>query len=286
MKTKLTIILSFTTAILFAQSELAPKFDLATMQFKGTKTGQAKYLLRKVNKYGNLGTPLESLPNFLNEVMSGNKTVVDKKQLKKYLTKHAITDAMIGGNLNDPLAKTSNGITANYIVFHDVSHLIPNITSFPENINTAGWRGNNLQRYNGFKNAHLFINRIGESYTSNNFSKTIIGTKFESKTKNPSCGGANTGNFIHIELIQPRMADPGKKNDGIAPVPGFTESQYTRVALVYIAASSRKSDWLIPVFHAVIDKGIPDAHDDPQNFDLDVFSEKLATLYNEIESLR
>ena len=29
--------------------------------------------------------------------------------------------------------------------------------------------------------------------------------------------------------------------------------------------------WLIPAFHAAIDEGLPDAHDDPQNFDLPAF---------------
>jgi len=42
------------------------------------------------------------------------------------------------------------------------------------------------------------------------------------------------------------------------------------VALVaaYLVASARAGKWLIPGFHATIDEGIPQAHDDPQHFDL------------------
>lgn len=52
------------------------------------------------------------------------------------------------------------------------------------------------------------------------------------------------------------------------PRPGLTQEQYYRLALLYIAASSRARAWLIPAFHAVLDQGIFDGHDDPQNFDL------------------
>jgi hypothetical protein len=58
-------------------------------------------------------------------------------------------------------------------------------------------------------------------------------------------------------------------NDLIAPVPGFSDAQLERLALVYVAASLRRSRWLIPAFHAVIDHEYVGGHDDPQQFDLE-----------------
>lgn len=73
-----------------------------------------------------------------------------------------------------------------------------------------------------------------------------------------------------MELVQPRRRDPqgGPKNDAIAPEPGFTPAQLRRLALLYVAASARRGEWLIPAFHAAVDAGIPGAHDDPQRFSL------------------
>jgi len=71
-------------------------------------------------------------------------------------------------------------------------------------------------------------------------------------------------------------------NDNVAPVPGFSDQQLDRLALLYVAASVRRGQWLIPAFHAVLDIGIPDAHDDPQNFDLGRWDSRLGALLGEI----
>jgi hypothetical protein len=39
---------------------------------------------------------------------------------------------------------------------------------------------------------------------------------------------------------------------------------------------------MVPAFHAVIDEGIPDAHDDPQNFELAKFDAALRQLLMKI----
>ena len=39
------------------------------------------------------------------------------------------------------------------------------------------------------------------------------------------------------------------------------------VIAMALAILSHGRRWLIPAFHATVDAGIPDAHDDPQNFD-------------------
>jgi hypothetical protein len=103
-------------------------------------------------------------------------------------------------------------------------------------------------------------------------------TKYE--RRNPD----RKGLFIHVELIQPRRRDPsgGPTNDGLAPEPGFTAKQLDRLALVFVAASVRRGQWLVPAFHAAVDAGIPNAHDDPQDFDLEQWLTSLETLLIEL----
>ena len=69
----------------------------------------------------------------------------------------------------------------------------------------------------------------------------------------------------------------GPTNDAIAPEPCFSVAQDERLALLYVVAGRRARSWMVPGFHAAIDEGISDAHDDPQNFDLTTFA--LAVLY-------
>jgi hypothetical protein len=56
-------------------------------------------------------------------------------------------------------------------------------------------------------------------------------------------------------------------------------SQLDRLALVYVAASVRRGQWLIPAFHAVLDLQVG-THDDPQNFDLNRWATRLDLLLN------
>jgi hypothetical protein len=89
--------------------------------------------------------------------------------------------------------------------------------------------------------------------------------------------------LLHVEFIQPRRGAPGhRRNDIAAPTPGFTAVQYDRLALVYMLASVRAGQWLIPAFHAVIDSDIRGGHDDPQNFDLDAFAHSLEMLLDRL----
>lgn len=279
-KTKVLFLALFSMAFSYkvmGQSKLAAKFDAEKMQFIGTKHQQATYLLRYVQKYAHLGDTLKTLPPFLNSILNGDIKVVRKKALKKYLSTANITDEEIGGSLDSAICSV-DGIKASYFVIHDTSNFLADSTSFPTNIDSVSWSGNRLDNKRTFKLTHIFINRLGASITSNDLSRQIHATKFESPTKNPLLTKSVVGSFIHIEVIQPRIADPGKKNDAIAIKPGFTDLQYKRLALIYIAASLRKGEWLIPTFHAVLDDGIPDGHDDPQNFELEKFDTEIQTL--------
>jgi hypothetical protein len=93
-------------------------------------------------------------------------------------------------------------------------------------------------------------------------------------------GPASRGRFVHIETMQPRRFIDGF--DDLAhtegPTPGFSAAQYRQLAALYIYASARAGRWLIPAQHSTIDDGIPDAHDDPQNFELEKFGAALEAL--------
>ena len=77
----------------------------------------------------------------------------------------------------------------------------------------------------------------------------------------------------------------GRHNDADAPEPGFTKKQYDRLALLYITASVRKGAYLIPGFHACVDQGIRNSHDDPQNFELPRFFQSLNETWTEIDKI-
>ena len=278
----LTITFTFNAV---AQSSIAAKFDTVKLEFRGTKVEQAKYLLRYVKKYGHLGDSLTTLPPFIDSVLNDRVKVVRVTKLQKYLDKQQLSPLEIGGLLTSPISSV-DGKKPSYFVIHDTSNFLKDSTDFPNNIDSASWRGNRIDNKTTFKNAHLFINRMGASITSNDMSMPIRGTKFENPNRNPAIQKNILGTFIHIEVIQPRIADPGKKNDAIAIDPGFSTAQYKRLALLYIIASTRKGEWLTPTFHAVLDDGIPDGHDDPQNFQIYQFDSQIRALVKEIMGKR
>jgi hypothetical protein len=175
-------------------------------------------------------------------------------------------------------------IQAVYFLIHDVS--APNylLIPFPENINAANWEGNDLKRWEKLKVAHVFVNRLGESISAVEFGAILPDKRFGTKFARDKLKTEAKGLQIHIELVQPRRSDANwfVGNDAIAPEIGFTNKQYERLALLYIVSSIRRGIWLIPAFHCAVDAGIPDAHDDPQNFDLGEFNENLKRLLREI----
>jgi len=231
----------------------------------------ARCLLRPVKIYGNPGTAPATLPGPLDGLI-GKQVDVNAKSLKRYLDAHGITEASVGGLLSTPLT------TARYFVIHDTSYPYLKDDPFPENIDEAIWTGNNLRRWEQVKVTHVYVNRLGESAVASNFEVTVGATKYEKR--NPG----RKGLFVHVELIQPRRRDPsgGANNDALAPSPGFTARQLDRLALLYVAASLRRGCWLLPAFHATVDAGIPDAHDDPQNFDLAAWLVSLQSLLTEL----
>jgi hypothetical protein len=253
------------------------KFGAQKKVFEGTAAQQAACLTREVKRLGNIGgetiTPLlKGLAGTPALAVPAVQTLLDAQQIKP---------TQIGGPLGTP-------IKASYFIIHDTS--TPNCSAgggtaacptrgeFPPNRDDASWTFN--KNFGGHPKkapnrlAHVFNNRVGESVTEVDFAEHITTTKFESC----SDAGAKKNLFVGIENIQPRVGDPripkpGKNaNDFDAPDPGFTPKQYERLALLYVVASARRGQWLIPAFHAVLDQFFADGHDDPQRFDMGAFS--------------
>jgi hypothetical protein len=244
-----------------------------------------------------VGPTLTSLPVPFDQLLTRPTIDISKEQLRRYLQAQGINEADIGGSLDNPVSRTNNNNPsaelARYFIIHDTS--TPNLgnANFPNNINQSSWEFNNFNKYgSGEKSpAHIIINRVGESVTRKDFNIPWRSTKRES---DQFCGvNKCKGLFLAVELVQPRRCQPNPgqtqcspptKNDAKSPEPGFTKAQLDRLAVVYIAASVRRGKWLIPAFHVVLDQVLPGGHDDPQNFNLDQWSNQLNDILTAIRS--
>lgn len=274
----------------FANGQNSPcPFDKKTFQFAGTPVEQARCLLRPNGIGGVLGDRLERLPQPFGKLI-GNVVSITPAEVRKYLDKSSLSEAALGGALDQPLAKATvpdgSDTRALYFIVHDTSTPYLRDEPFPVGYNSdRTWGGNNLEIWLKQPVAHIFVNRLGESLTATPFAEPVrkgFGTKLaRDLLKEPA-----KGLQIHIELVQPRRRDPADanaNNDRIAPTPGFTDAQYQRLALLYVCASVRRGTWLIPAYHSAIDAGIKDAHDDPQNFDLGRFAAELRGLIRRLD---
>jgi hypothetical protein len=260
------------------------EFDLDSLSFKGTPAEQAACLTTPVLKGGYLAAERAELPqDFATRV--GHSVDLPKREELLTFLQFAGLGKELGESLSTPVSHANDGDplvrSATYFVIHDTS--APNFASrpFPADIDTD-WKINNLERYkcaNHIEQAHTFTNRMGAVYVGHDFEVPWRATKFETATNFKQ---ALKGLFVHNELIQPRRSEPrrGWQNDFQAPLPGFTQAQYDRLALIYVVASLRAGFWMIPAFHAVIDEGIYNKHDDPQNFELARFAAAIDELTN------
>ncbi len=254
------------------------RFDLDRLAFAGSPAARAACLLRAVGPGGAIGSAPARLPTALRRRL--NRPVrIDPARLARYLAAAGAPKAL-ADTLGDPVSRARDNDPAappaRYFVIHDTSQPYLGLAPFPADMDTSD-AVNDLGHYLGPDAvAHLFINRRGEIAVGHDLSIPWRATKLESQV----IGLSAKGLFLHVENQQPRRADPAGPpgNDRIAPVPGLTAPQYDALALVYIVASVRAGRWLIPAFHAAIDEGLPDAHDDPQNFDLAAFDAAVSRL--------
>ena len=293
MKFIINIVIVLFVVTGYGQSKALKEFSKEEQKFYGSKLLQAEYLLRKVKPMGIIAKQDAEIPKFLRFLMNGSIAVLSIGEIDMYLNDNKLDYADIGGSIQDSLSRNKKGIYAKYFVIHDTS--TPNFKNkdFPSYINDDSWKQNNVKvrwkhKINKKtkekeirKGPHAFIGRTGEVFFPIEFSTPYRATKFENKILNRSI---SKGLFLHIELIQPRKSKKGKwkENDIIAPDPGFTKEQYEKLALLYICASARADDWLIPAYHAVLDQGLKNGHDDPQNFDLVAFTDSIEELVKEL----
>ncbi len=288
-KPRLSAVFLILFAAVTAMSQNVPcEFDPSTLQFVGTPVEQARCLLRPNGKGGVLGEELKRLPDPL-EKLIGKTFAVKMPKLRRYLSDKTITEDEIGGEMHLPLATAvlpdGSELTALYFVIHDTSSPYLADADFPADLNSDPKnKANAISIWTSQPVAHVFVNRLGASLTTTPFGEPVrkgYGTKFARDFLKADAKGLQ----IHVELVQPRRRDPADKNpknDLIAPVPGFTDAQYARLALLYLAASGRRGTWMIPGYHSAFDAGIKDAHDDPQNFDLRKFADALARLLKDV----
>lgn len=242
------------------------RFDAATFEFAGTPIEQARCLLRHVEPGGG-ADPEQELPPTLAGLI-GQPAIVDQGRLAAVLRHRRI--ALPAAT---PVSETLDHRRAIYFVIHDTSSPWIGASPFPHDFDRQP-RFSDVSQFLGKDAvAHLFNDRLGRVTVGHDLEVGWRATKLER-----TIGEAVRGRFLHVENVQPRREDPSgpPRNDRIGPTPGFTEAQYRTLALLYVLASSRAGSWLIPAFHANIDRGIPLAHDDPQHFDLTAFDRQLA----------
>jgi hypothetical protein len=261
------------------------RFEIERLAFSGAPIEQARCLLRPVGPGGAIEPGPARLPRSLAGRL-GQAVAIDPERLKAYLATQPPA-AAFGATLDQPVSRARDNdpgaSAARYFVIHDTSQPYFGAAPLPADIDTSD-AVNDLSLYLGPDAvAHVFINRRGEMAIGHDLGVAWRATKLESQV----IGLPAKGLFLHVENQQPRRADPAGPpgNDRIAPVPGLTARQYDSLALVYVVASARAGTWLIPAFHADIDEDLPDAHDDPQNFDIDAFATAISRHLTAIKAM-
>ena len=275
-----TVLLSLVPALALSGAVCAQErvgecgFDPATLAFAGTPTQQATCLMRRVEWRGEKAA--QALPAVFERLLEspgapspGQRSVALAAFPEPYQA-YARTYA------GRPAAVTEAGLPAAYFVIHDTSMPFLDERPFPHHLD-RDWEVNAFEPYVVDRPvAHIFLNRAGQIWAGHDFSEGWRATKLESWV----IGSAARGRFIHIEVVQPRRFAPKSTSlaDTVAPEPGFSTAQYRMLAALYVYASARAGRWLIPAQHATVDAGIPDAHDDPQHFELERFAAELEAL--------
>lgn len=243
----------------------------------------ARCLIRPVLRGGNPGPMPETLPDTL-ENLIGTPVNIELSKLRQYLAENEFADNAVGGAVNQDISR------ARFFVIHDTSSPEIREANFPANINESTWTGNRLSNWVASSApTHIFINRVGESAMKANLNVLVRATKYEAgldiadRTARTQARTNRGGLFIHVELVQPRRRSrPNSSFFDIAPSPGFPQKQLERLALIYVVASVRSRRWLLPAYHLAVDTPIRDAHDDPQNFDLELWLENVEAIVNRL----
>lgn len=275
----LTLILGSALALPALAEEIGEcRFSRETLTFAGTPLEQATCLLRKVE----LGAvrKAQPLPPVIVRLMSEGGAPSAGQQAAAIAAFPEPYRSYAAQYAQAPVSQTEEGLPLLYFVIHDTSHPFYKHDPFPRNLN----RNLTVNDFTPYMNqtfakapvAHIFLNRVGQIWAGHEFQEPWRATKLESRV----VGSSARGRMVHIETVQPRRFLPGASTRAFTygPNPGFTKHQYRQLAALYVYVSARAGRWLIPAQHNTVDSTIPDAHDDPQNFDLKQFGKELEKL--------
>jgi len=262
-------------------------FDLHAMKFAGEPVEQAMCLMRGMDSTRNLAPTLERLPPTLASRIGQSAGLPTRELLTTFLSKQDL-ESDFAAYLWQPVSHAKDNdqdaAPAQYFVIHDTSGPNYGRRSFPDDIDVTAHINNlnNFRCSDGWGRAHVVVNRSGAMLVNHDFGMPWRATKFERAV---NFAGALKGLFVHVELIQPRRTagGRGRHNDAQTPTPAFTGAQYDRLALLYAIASVRAEHWLVPAFHAAIDGGIANGHDDPLNFNIERFADSLQRLLDKLQ---
>ena len=249
-------------------------FDRATLTFAGTPVEQATCLLQKVEPRGE--KVAQPLPKVLADIL-GAEGAPSAQSLEAALNAFAEPFRTYAAlHAHDPVSQTEAGLPLRYFVIHDTSTPFIGHEPFPHDLDGDALVNSFAPYITDETVAHIFLNRQGQIWQGHEFAEAWRATKLESRV----IGVPARGRFVHIETIQPRRYADGSDwlGDTRGPQPGFSAAQYRMLAALYVLTSARAGVWLIPGFHATVDGGIPEAHDDPQNFELKQFARELERL--------
>jgi len=254
------------------------RFDRDSLTFAGTPLEQATCLLRKIDRNG--GRSPQPLPQVIVRLMRNGGAPSAAQQAAALAAFPEPYQAYARANAGLPSSQTEQGLPALYFVIHHTRTPFFGDAPFPRHLNEDP-QVNSFAPYmdGSFAHepvAHIFLNRQGQIWAGHDFSTAWRATKLESRVIGPRA----RGRFVHIETVQPHRNRPHPTAAGQteAPQPGFTRSQYRMLAALYVYASARAGHWLIPAQHNTVDATIPEAHDDPQNFELKDFGKELDKL--------
>jgi hypothetical protein len=273
-------VLALTTLPITAQAEEIGecRFDRDTLTFAGTPLEQATCLLRKIELFA-VRKP-QPVPRVFVSLLTEAPPPSPAHKAAALAAFPEPYRAYAAEHAGDPVSQTEEGLPLAYFVIHDTSTPFYKSDPFPRKLDKDA-RVNSFQPYISDEIAaepvaHIFLNRVGQIWAGHEFAEPWRATKLESRVVGPRA----RGRFVHIETVQPRryVSDATTRAGTEGPKPGFSKAQYRMLAALYVYVSARAGKWLIPGQHNTVDAGIPDAHDDPQNFDMKRFGKEVERL--------
>lgn len=249
------------------------KFNTANGQFAGSTADQLRCLLKRVRVKG-AGADVQPIPAWL-QSNAGKPVSITPERLGAFLQQRGIAQDAITASV-----AAGDRPTVRYFVIHDTSSPEIRAAAFPSNLNDESYSGNSLNGWASMAGrVNLITSRTGGSRLIVDWgsARTRPATKIEQG--NMASGWRRA--FVHVENVQPRLK-PANSWAWVAPQPGLAPAQEERLALAYVVASVRAGRWLVPAYHFNIDQGLPDGHDDPQNMDLQTWTQRVSDLVTAI----